>query len=142
MGELPVEYPRQTLFVDQQVAGAEVPVQEHTGCFGWRVINQPVQAELHRRRDIAKCVQPLLRRGKALIQRGRANIDWQLGAVDAVNAPERLATLERQPISCDFISIVNQPFLRDALPRDKAHEKSLANGVCGVKDRVDVGDGH
>ena len=68
MGELPVEYPRQTLFVDQQVARAEITVQEHTGRLGWRVINEPVQAELHRGRDIAKCVQSFLRRGKALVQ--------------------------------------------------------------------------
>ena len=56
MGELPVEHACQTLFVDQQVARAEVTVQEHTRRLGWCVINEPVQPELHHRRDIAKCV--------------------------------------------------------------------------------------
>ena len=59
-----------------------------------------------------------------------------------MNAPERFATLKSQPAPSHPISIVNQPFLGNALARDETHEKGLANGVCGVKDRVDFGYRH
>ena len=83
-----------------------------------------------------------MRRGKALIQSGGANIGRELRAVDAVNARECLATLKCQSAPRDFISVVNQPFLRDALTGDEAHKEGLANGVRGVKDCVNVGDRH
>ena len=65
MGQFPVEYARQSLLIDQQIARAEVAVQEHTGCLAWRMVNEPVEAELHHWRDVAKRVQPFLRCGKA-----------------------------------------------------------------------------